>query len=502
MKRGDHAFRAVLFGAWALFVVLWGLGAFNAAALQNQDTHSRDTGDVLCGGFKGNVVTEGITSATISGGGRYGFPNAVTGEMGSIGGGAGNKAGVIATVGGGSDNIASGIRATISGGARNQADMDGAVIGGGTGNLAQGDHTTVAGGMANEATQNYATVGGGNGNIAAERHATVCGGTGNRAAGFGATTGGGIYNTVLGTYATISGGINNKSVGLESMIGGGAGNRAWGETSTIPGGMNNRTTDSFCSVGGGRSNVAGNGTGAPNDASYASVGGGLDNEATGAYAVVPGGCGNRAAGPSSLAAGHRAKVQEAHHGSILFADDLEMDFSSAAPREFAVRATGGIRLLTALDDTGKPRTGARLAPGGGSWETLSDRKAKDHFSPIQGSDILQRLMTLPLQVWTYRAQDPGVRHIGPTAQDFFRAFGFGSDDGYISTVDADGVALGAIQGLYGLLREKDAEREFQQRKIRELERIVQGQKTQIDSLKDAVNRLDRLLSKVAPDTAR
>jgi hypothetical protein len=40
-----------------------------------------------------------------------------------------------------------------------------------------------------------------------------------------------------------------------------------------------------------------------------------------------------------------------------------------------------------------------------------------------------------------------VIHIGPTAQDFHAAFGLGSDDETIGTVDADGVALAAIQGL-------------------------------------------------------
>ena len=42
------------------------------------------------------------------------------------------------------------------------------------------------------------------------------------------------------------------------------------------------------------------------------------------------------------------------------------------------------------------------------------------------------------------------------------AFGLGEDDKHISTVDADGVALAAIQALYKLVLEKD-------RKIQELE---------------------------------
>ena len=34
------------------------------------------------------------------------------------------------------------------------------------------------------------------------------------------------------------------------------------------------------------------------------------------------------------------------------------------------------------------------------------------------------------------------------AQDFFAAYGLGGDDRMISTVDADGIAMAAIQGLY------------------------------------------------------
>jgi hypothetical protein len=42
------------------------------------------------------------------------------------------------------------------------------------------------------------------------------------------------------------------------------------------------------------------------------------------------------------------------------------------------------------------------------------------------------------------------------AQDFAAAFGVGEDDKHISTVDADGVALAAIQGLYSLVKSENA----------------------------------------------
>jgi Skp family chaperone for outer membrane proteins len=47
--------------------------------------------------------------------------------------------------------------------------------------------------------------------------------------------------------------------------------------------------------------------------------------------------------------------------------------------------------------------------------------------------------------------------LGPVAQDFYQAFGLGDSDRTISTVDANGVALAAIQGLNAKLEaERDA----------------------------------------------
>jgi len=88
---------------------------------------------------------------------------------------------------------------------------------------------------------------------------------------------------------------------------------------------------------------------------------------------------------------------------------------------------------------------------------LSDRAAKDGVVPVDGRMILAKVASLPLATWRYRTQDESVRHIGPMAQDFRAVFGLGEDDTHISTVDADGVALAAIQGLYTVVKEKDDE---------------------------------------------
>ena len=58
-----------------------------------------------------------------------------------------------------------------------------------------------------------------------------------------------------------------------------------------------------------------------------------------------------------------------------------------------------------------------------------------------------------------------MRHLGPTAQDFRAAFGLGHNDTTISSVDAPGVALAAIQGLNAKLEARVAQ---QAREIAEL----------------------------------
>lgn len=497
------------FGRSVAFVVLiLGIGGCLAIAFQNTATSQHpptpitDEASNVLHGYQGNIMAEDIIAATISGGGRLGFPNTVTADMGSIGGGAGNEAGNMATVGGGLENIASGLRATIGGGARNSVSRENATVGGGFGNSASGNQATIAGGNVNEATEINATVGGGSGNIASERHATVAGGTVNRAAGFGATTGGGIYNTARTTYATVSGGIANTSSGIESTVGGGAGNSAEGEASAIAGGMGNRATDNYSAISGGRANIAGDSNTNPTDAAYATVGGGEENVASGAFSVIPGGRSNRAAGRYSFAVGHRAKVKETHHGSFLFSDDHDYDFPSISANEFAVRATGGIRFATAIDGVGNPVAGIRLISGSGSWETLSDRHVKTSFAPVDGRTILERLMKLPLATWSYKTQDPSVRHIGPTAQDFYKIFQIGADSRHISTVDADGVALGAIQGLYQLVQEKGSEIRAQQQQIKALAAMIGVQRDQIAALEAQVAEIEEALAKNGPISPR
>ena len=79
--------------------------------------------------------------------------------------------------------------------------------------------------------------------------------------------------------------------------------------------------------------------------------------------------------------------------------------------------------------------------------TLSDRNKKTGFAPVDVEAVLAKVALLPLTTWHYTNDAAATPHLGPMAQDFHAAFGLGGDDKTIATVDADGVALAAIQGL-------------------------------------------------------
>jgi Chaperone of endosialidase len=104
-------------------------------------------------------------------------------------------------------------------------------------------------------------------------------------------------------------------------------------------------------------------------------------------------------------------------------------------------------------------SGARLTAGG-VWTNASSRSLKTAFEAIDPVAVLDKVAALPVQGWRYNVEDASTRHIGPVAEDFQRLFGLGDGES-IGTVDADGVALAAIQGLVQkmdqALAAKDAE---------------------------------------------
>ncbi len=117
----------------------------------------------------------------------------------------------------------------------------------------------------------------------------------------------------------------------------------------------------------------------------------------------------------------------------------------------------------------------------GTITPSSDRNVKKNFSPVDPLAMLAKVSALPIQQWTYQAESDGIHHVGPMAQDFHAAFGLGANDVTIATVDADGVALAAIQGLNEKVEAQQtenaklkAQNESLQKRLEALERSVQA----------------------------
>jgi hypothetical protein len=378
----------------------------------------------VIGGSPANFAFNAVRGATIAGGGvyagdtdpNYAFesPNVVTDHYGAIGGGYANVAG--------------NYNATLT-------DAPFATVGGGRLNVSSASASTIGGGRENIASANNATVGGGYANHATNEDSTVGGGFSNTASGFASTVGGGESNTASDVYGTVAGGISNT---------------AYGTYGTVAGGINN---------------TAGQ---------WGTVGGGASNTANGNFSTVAGGESNSAAGSLSFAAGFHANANQA--GCFVWGDlstTNEVNCGGVANR-FVVRAEGGIYMFAGNDGSNSQGhyTGVVLPPGAQAWVAASDRAGKDNLSPVDARDVLRKIAAMPIATWNWKSQDTSIRHMGPMAQDFRAAFGLGETEKGISTVDADGVALAAIQGLHQMVQEKDARIAALETALLELKRIV------------------------------
>jgi trimeric autotransporter adhesin len=377
-----------------------------------------------------------------------------------------------ATVAGGYSNEANGAASTVSGGLDNTAGGDYSVVGGGYDSVAGGAYSIVAGGDANNNYGNTATIcGGATNNIgSAESYSFIGGGINNSigvsAANPGASSAitGGDENIVDAgsSYMFIGGGssnhiINNTSSDSpnfsSSVICGGYDNRldssgtfSGGEYSVIGGGIQNYASGAFSVIAGGYDNQATASQGA-------AVLGGIGNVASGIQASVLGGYGNTAAGAESVAAGYYANA--AHDGCMVFSDSTTTTpgASCSAANQFVVKASGGIFLFS---DTGST-SGQFQSAGGHMWNSVSDRNQKNSFQAVDTRDVLERLVSIPVTTWKYNTEESGATHMGVMAQDFHAQFGLGDFDTHIGTLDADGVQVAAIQGLYSMVSAQEAE---------------------------------------------
>lgn len=357
------------------------------------------------------------------------------------------------------NGVSAGVRgATIAGGGLPSGDSDP--------DLTQESQNLVSG--------HYGTVGGGYGNIVGTASAL--------ALSAGATVAGGMNNQAIDYASSVGGGKSNRATETGATVGGGSFNTAAALDSTVPGGENNCAGGRYSFAGGQRAEVR-----VPTGLTAAQLGDGC-------------------AGVSN------SGDSNGDEGTFVWADAQASDFVSSGSNQYLIRAAGGFLFNTnslpsfvddfvikARNGNGDPSTDLTLvsgsgkvarielgdstgsillipndlaageprliAPGGvggaatlsngGTWTNASSRSYKTSFGDVDPLAILNRLVALPISTWTYRGSEEGT-HLGPMAEDFKAAFDLAGDGRSIATVDADGVALAAIQGLNRKLETENA----------------------------------------------
>jgi hypothetical protein len=292
-------------------------------------------------------------------------------------------------------------------------------------------------------------------------------------------------NTISADMSFLGGGIGNsiQIKATNAVLGGGCANviqtNAFGAFLGA-GYTNSIQTNSYCAfLGGGQNNsIQVNakhsflGSGYHNtvqQGAYQSfLGSGNYNTNGGACCMLPGGYMNLAGGDFSFAAGCFAKAT--NNGSFVWGDTYVGDVNSTNDNSVTMRASGGYRLFSNSGMT----AGVYLAPGGSSWASISDRNAKKNFAAVDPVEVLDKLAAISIQRWNYKWEaDDATPNLGPMAQDFKTAFYPGRDDKSITTLEYDGVALAAIQGLNRKLEEQRADNAALKRELAELKAMVQ-----------------------------
>jgi trimeric autotransporter adhesin len=310
----------------------------------------------------------------------------------------------------------------------------------------------------------------------------VCGGHDNIASGIESFVGGGVSNSAYGGpggIAFVGGGLFNTANGNGATIGGGAYNTAAGIGATVPGGQFNDATGNNSFASGWHAKAISSGTFIWADAS------GSDFTSTAANQFLiraTGGVGIGTAAPQTPlhvagASGITLGVSATSGGYTALRIDLSSVSNGYAELQ-AIKQSGasyGNLILETVGGSvgiGKSNPASTLDVNGTitciSLNQTSDRDTKENFTGASSREVLAKVLALPLSSWNFK-NDPATRHIGPMAQDFYRAFNVGTDDKHIATVDEGGVALAAIQGLNQKLEEEHADSQAKDARIAALE---------------------------------
>ena len=124
-------------------------------------------------------------------------------------------------------------------------------------------------------------------------------------------------------------------------------------------------------------------------------------------------------------------------------------------------------------DASGPTMDVQGSVKGTQFIASSSRDLKTDFQTLDGKEVLASVAELPVMSWRFKNEDESIQHIGPVAEDFQAAFQLG-DGKTIANIDADGVALAAIQGLHSMLEDKNQEIADLTKRLAALEELLQA----------------------------
>ena len=470
----------------------------------------------VIGGLASNQVANGAWGATIGGGGYFDAFNVVGGNFGTVSGGRGNTANSAeATVAGGRNNTASGGNSAVSGGYANTASGSLASVGGGFGNVASGTSAFIAGGSLNAANNDNTFAGG---QRAKANHAGSFVWADSESADFASTTSdqfsirarGGLQlspltsmnfgqqtRQMLNLWSTVYGiGVQSYTTYFRTDTDGSFG---WYQGGAHSDGLLDPGT-------GGQKIMSLNSSGltVSNVKLEANPNGAIELGPTSAAFAVPFidfHYGVNAAQDFNVRLINDADRQLTCSGNLAFGNQTRQ-MINLYNTDYGIGVQSGTMYFRTGDSPGAQEfawyrggthSDGHFDPGTGGTDMMrlntaglnvrgnvyailflpnSDRNKKENFTPINPSEVLAKVVSMPITRWNYKEAKDTV-HIGAMAQDFYAAFAVGPDDKHIATVDADGVALAAIQGLNQKVDDQHQQLERKDSKIRELEQRME-----------------------------
>lgn len=120
----------------------------------------------------------------------------------------------------------------------------------------------------------------------------------------------------------------------------------------------------------------------------------------------------------------------------------------------------------------------------------SGRRHEGAAETVDPEAVLAQVAALDVRRWRAGEDEPeDVEHLGPSAEEFYDAFGVGGDPEQIAAGDADGVALAAIQGMAAQLEEQRELIERQNRRIEDQRAAIEAQRDDLESLRESVESI-------------